>query len=93
MILWVIMKIVKNRDSKDTFVEFITKCYTEKASIQEKNVLEYIFINKGDVVCYVNNFPLDPQNIAPGVNTYYHHRFETSGHEFDYTKYSIYFEK
>jgi hypothetical protein len=90
--LWVIMKTVKNRDNKDTFVEFITKCYTEKGYFMEKNVLEYTVVNMGETICFVNNLPIEPIRIAPGVESHYKHRFQTNDHEFDYTKYSFYFK-
>lgn len=90
--LWVIMKTHKTTTKGFTVVEFITKSFEAKGYIQEKNVLEYTFINYSDVICFVNNFPLLPINIAPGVNTNYKHRFQTNDKEVDNTKYSFYFE-
>jgi len=91
--LWVIMKVEKQRSTKDVFVEFITKSFEEKNTIQEKNVLEYTFINYGDSNCYINNFPLEPIRIGAGVQSNYKHTFKTNENEFDLTKYSFWFDK
>lgn len=89
--LWVILKVVKQRSSKDIFVEFITKSFEEKNTIQEKNVLSYTFINLGDSICYVNNLPIEPIRIGAGLNSNWKFTFPTNENEFDLTKYSFYF--
>lgn len=90
--LQVTYKQAKNRDSRDTRIEWLCTTFEENNYIQEKNVLQYEFINLGDKNVYVNNVLIEPVRIAPGVQSFYKWSPPMQQNEFDVTKYYIRFE-